>query len=340
MGVAAGARPIIRRMIFFAIVCALLLEQAWPLARRNPLQASLRGWARWTGRNLDAGDAAHGALAWGIGVGLPVVAMVALHALLRGGVGWPVALLLDIGVLYATLGFRQFSRHFNGIRERLARGEEAGARVRLAQWQQVDARDVPRVELVRHVIEAFVLAAHRRVFGVLAWYSVLAALGLGPAGAVLYRGAEFVARYWGRPGGSSASAALRRVAHGCWHAIDWLPARLTAASFAAVGSFEEAIDGWRRHARQFPDDNDGVILAATAGALNVRLGGAALKSVAAYAPTGAQMLADVDAAPPASLPTPGPRCGTRAPAQCGRAGRPLNRDVAGAARVADAGAVA
>ena len=47
---------------------------------------------------------------------------------------------------------------------------------------------------------------------------------------------------------------------------------LTALSFAMVGSFEEAIDNWRVYAQRFPNDNDGVILAATAGAINVRLG--------------------------------------------------------------------
>ncbi len=41
--------------------------------------------------------------------------------------------------------------------------------------------------------------------------------------------------------------------------IDWLPARMTALGFAVVGSFEEAIDGWRFHTKHFPNDNDGVI---------------------------------------------------------------------------------
>ena len=36
---------------------------------------------------------------------------------------------------------------------------------------------------LRHVIEHSVLSAHRHVFGVFAWYSLLTALGLGPAGA-------------------------------------------------------------------------------------------------------------------------------------------------------------
>ena len=53
---------------------------------------------------------------------------------------------------------------------------------------------------------------------------------------------------------------------------------MTALSFAAVGSFEEAIEGWRFHAQRFPNDNDGVVLAATAGAINVRLGGEALRA--------------------------------------------------------------
>jgi adenosylcobinamide-phosphate synthase len=83
-----------------------------------------------------------------------------------------------------------------------------------------------------------------------------------------------------------ASAALQSAAARAWAAIDWLPARVTALAFAVVGSFEEAIDCWRNYAQRFPDDNDGVILAATSGAVNVRLGGEALKS--AFSPNASQ----------------------------------------------------
>ncbi len=40
-----------------------------------------------------------------------------------------------------------------------------------------------------------------------------------------------------------------------------------------VGNFEEAIDCWRQYAALHPHDNDGTLIAATAGALNVQLGG-------------------------------------------------------------------
>jgi adenosylcobinamide-phosphate synthase len=286
-------------MSFFAILFALLIEQARPLARNNPIHSGLRAWARWVSRNFDAGKSHHGWVAWTLAVVVPALAALAIHWALIFTIGWPFAVIWGVAVLYATLGFRQFSHHFTDIRDALDEGDEGKARELLARWQQVDVGQLPRSEIVRHVIEYSVLAAHRHVFGVLAVFSLLSAFGFGPAGAVLYRMSEFVSRYWkhkslptpaGKIPAHPASPALQEAAAKAWTAIDWLPARLTALSFAVVGSFEEAIDGWRNHAQRFPNDNDGVILAATSGAVNVRLGGEALK--AATGPTGGPALED------------------------------------------------
>lgn len=268
-------------MSFFAILFALLIEQARPLARSNPIHAGLRAWALSVSRNFDAGASHHAWVAWCLAVLLPALLALGIHWLLLWGLGWPFAMLWSVAVLYITLGFRQFSHHYTGIRDALADGDEPRARELLAQWQGVDVGDLPRSEIVRHVIEYSALAAHRHVFGVLAWFSVLAALGLGPTGAVFYRMAEFVSRHWRARRDSAvqtAGAGLQRATRTAWTAIDWLPARMTALCFAVVGSFEEAIEGWRFHAQRFPNDNDGVVLAATAGAINVRLGGEGLKA--------------------------------------------------------------
>lgn len=278
-------------MSFFAILFALLIEQVRPLARHNPVHSGLRAWARWVSSNFDAGRPHHGWVAWALAVLVPAGLAWGVHALLLYFLGLPFAMLWSVAVLYVTLGFRQFSHHFTAIRDALETGDEEQARVLLAQWQQVEVSDLPRSELVRHVVEYSVLAAHRHVFGVLAWFSVLAALGLGPAGAVLYRMSEFVTRYWPHRSlreTQPVSPALQSASFRAWHAIDWIPARLTAMAFAVVGSFEEAIDCWRHHSQRFPNDNDGVILAATSGAVNVRLGGEALRS--AYASPTAQVL--------------------------------------------------
>jgi adenosylcobinamide-phosphate synthase len=67
------------------------------------------------------------------------------------------------------------------------------------------------------------------------------------------------------------------VTEQAWQQVDWVPARMTALSFAVVGNFEDAVDAWRQDANHFPNANDGVVLAATAGAINVRLGGVGLR---------------------------------------------------------------
>jgi adenosylcobinamide-phosphate synthase len=258
------------RMSFFAILIALLLEQTRPLAYDNPVHAGLRSWARSVRRNLDAGQSTHGWVAWSLAVGVP--------ALIAGGVYWALwtfstvlAFVWMVGVLYVTLGFRQFSHHFTGIRQALEAGDDQAAREQLAAWQRVDAASLPRAELLRQVIEHSVLAAHRHVFGVLACFVVFWWLGLGPAGAVFYRMAEYLSRNWRERPDGTPSAALRQAAASAWQWVDHLPARVTSLGFAVVGNFEEAVASWRGEAARYAAGSDGVLLAATSGALGVRL---------------------------------------------------------------------
>jgi adenosylcobinamide-phosphate synthase len=279
-------------MALFAILIALLLEQARPLAPGNLAEAGLQGWVRAVRRNVDAGGVQHGWLAWTLAALLPALAAAGVYWLLGWLGGWPLELAWSALVLYLTLGLRRFSERFTGIRDALEADDEPRARALQARWQQVDAAALPRGELVRHLIEYAVLAAHRQVFGVLTWFCLLAVsvtvlnwlLGptallvpaLGPAGAVLYRAAACTLRDWRRQSqtGQPVSLALLQAAEQAWQVIDWLPARCTALGFAVVGSFYDVIQVCRNHAARFATPNDGMVLAATAGALGVRLGGA------------------------------------------------------------------
>jgi len=262
-------------MSFFAVLFALVIEQLKPLPRDNWVHHALVVWVGWTGRNFDAGKEHHAWVVWCVSVLTPALVISGLYVLVHyyslvGG------LLFDVAVLYLTLGFRQFSHYFTDIRDALERGDEFEARRLLAEWRHLDASELPRTELMRHVIEHALLAAHRHVFGVFFWFVLLSTLGLGPLGAVLYRMAEFAGRYWTFPSkalGVPANDRLMRVSQTMFTLMDHVPARLTAFGFAVVGNFEEAINSWRRDAVLWKHANEGVILAAAAGAVGVQLGG-------------------------------------------------------------------
>ncbi|WP_374316686.1 CobD/CbiB family protein [Aquabacterium sp.] len=264
-------------MSFFAVLFALLIEQLKPLPNRNPVHHGLARWVRWAGQNFDAGQPVHARVVWGITVLVPALLLALVYRVIDPfstilALGW------DILVLYLTLGFRQFSHHFTDIRDALDAGKEDRARELMAEWQNVDASDLPRTELLRHVIEHSLLAAHRHVFGVFFWFVVMSSLGLGPAGAVLYRMAEFTSRYWSYKShvtGTPTHDGLLKLSQRLFVLIDYIPARMTAFGFAVVGNFEDAVGAWRQHAVLWVNANEGIILSAAAGAVGVRLGGKA-----------------------------------------------------------------
>ena len=251
------------------------------MPKDNGIHHALVGWVRWASRNFDAGRPHHTVVVWCVAVLGPTLT-VAVAYLAIWHFSLVLALVFDIALLYLTLGFRQFSHYFTDIRDALDRGDENVARQRLAEWRHLDASELPRTEVLRHVIEHALLAAHRHVFGVFFWFILLSALGLGPTGAVLYRMAEFASRYWAfrhRTLEAPTSESLMNLSRRWFELLDHVPARMTAFGFAVVGNFEEAVGGWRRDAALWLHPNEGIILAAAAGAVGVQLGGSAAPGV-------------------------------------------------------------
>ena len=170
-------------------------------------------------------------------------------------------------MVYLTLGFRQFSHYFTDIHEALRSDDVVTARLLLNEWSGRDTTDMPVNEIVRHTLECAIVAAHRHVFGVFFWFLV----PIGPAGVVLYRGAEYLARHWSDTS-TERSPALGLFARQAFFIIDYIPARLTAIGFSIVGNFEDAVYAWRNRAAKWNDEVNGILLAAGGGALGVRLG--------------------------------------------------------------------
>ena len=253
-------------MKFLALLVALLLEQVRPVRNRNRLYQWFGLYAAGLQEKFDDGRYQHGVIAWLLAAGpLVLVAAVVYHALHL--IAAPLAWAWSVVVLYVTMGFRQFSHFFTDILKALNNDDPATARRLLGEWSRESAAEFSSTEIARVAIEQGLLSSHRFVFGAIAWFVLL-----GPAGAVLYRVSEMLATQWSpRP---AADGEFGRFAARFYFWIDWLPARATALTFAVVGNFEDAIYCWRSQAAGWNVRTQGVILAAGAGALGIRLGDA------------------------------------------------------------------
>ena len=107
------------------------------------------------------------------------------------------------------------------------------------------------------------------VFGALFWFILF-----GGAGAVLFRLANTLDAMWGYKTGRFlrfgwAAARIDDV-------LNYLPARLTALSYALFGQTRRALACWRVQAPLWESPNAGPVMAAGAGSLGLALGGAAI----------------------------------------------------------------
>ncbi|MGE5320164.1 MAG: CobD/CbiB family protein [Hyphomicrobiaceae bacterium] len=251
-------------MGFFSVLAAIVLEQVRPLRQPLPHYQRYSLFTQWLRRRLDAGEFSHGAIAWVLAVG-PVLLGVWLVFFLLGGISPFLGWAWNVGVLYATLGFKYFSDDAERIARLLRAGELDAARTQLDAWRGGDASQFSADDIARVTIEQVMAASQRQMFAVLFWFVLL--VPLGPVGAVLFRTASILARRWVNTQGSFGVFALR-----AFHVINWLPARLTALTYAIAGNFEDATFCWRTQAPGWPEGEEGVVLAAGAGAMGVRLG--------------------------------------------------------------------
>jgi adenosylcobinamide-phosphate synthase len=216
-------------------------------------------------RRLNRGEPAigRGALAWALAVLPPV----ALAAWLRshGGV---LALALDVLLLSFALGARSLGEHAGAVAAPLAAGDLPAARSQLARMVSRDTAALSATEVAGATTESVLENGNDAIFGTLFWFL----LGGGPA-ALLFRLANTLDAMWGYR--TERFERFGRVAARADDVLGWMPARLTALSYAALGSPAAAWRCWRSQAPAWKSPNAGPVMAAGAGALGVVLGGPA-----------------------------------------------------------------
>ena len=258
-------------MSLFALIAALLLEQLQPLSSRKYLYGWLSNYVNFFQQHFNAGQHKHGKIAWLLAV-LPLLASVVTLYWLLCRVHPVFAWAFNVLVLYLTMGFRQFSHYFTDIHHALRDGRLDESRGLLTKWRGIPSHELNAEEVARVTIEEALIASHRNVFGVIVWFVLFSAVGLGgAAGALLYRLGQFLRSRWGAED-ETELGEFGGFARYAFYVLEWLPIRMTAATFAIVGDFEDTVYCWRTQAASWPDPEAGILLASGAGALGVRLG--------------------------------------------------------------------
>ncbi len=175
---------------------------------------------------------------------------------------------LDILLLWLALGGKSLTDHARALAAPLAAGDLAKAREQVGMIVSRDTSQLDKSEVAKAGVESVLENGNDAVFGALFWFVVA-----GGAGAVLFRLANTLDAMWGYKD-------ERRIYFG-WAAariddvLNFIPARLTALTYALLGDARNAFACWRAQARAWGSPNAGPVMAAGAGALKVSLGGTA-----------------------------------------------------------------
>jgi len=171
----------------------------------------------------------------------------------------------NIYLLYFAIGHKSLHEHARAVTVALNNHDEAAAKTAASYMV---SRDSSAIEAVPATVESVLENGNDGVFGALFWFFIA-----GGAGALAFRLVNTMDAMWGYKTPRYyyfgwAAARLDDV-------LDYIPARLTAITYALLGHTRLALQCWQQQAPTWDSPNAGPVMSAGAGALGVRLGGAA-----------------------------------------------------------------
>ncbi|WP_166267795.1 adenosylcobinamide-phosphate synthase CbiB [Marinobacter caseinilyticus] len=254
------------------VVCltAILIDQWLGEPRRwHPLIAygrQVERVERWLntppGQNVARG-------AWGVAmlVGAPVAAALLLIWILPPA----LEMVAEVLGLWLALSLRGLAEHARAVEYPLRAGHLVTARLQVSRMVSRQTESLDDTGVATAATESVLENGADAVFASLFWFLVA-----GLPGVVLHRTVNTLDAMWGyrNPRYLSFGRAAARLDD----VLNWVPARLTAMTYALVGHSSPALRCWHTQAAAWDSPNAGPVMAAGAGALKVTLGGLATYS--------------------------------------------------------------
>ncbi|WP_297797839.1 adenosylcobinamide-phosphate synthase CbiB [uncultured Marinobacter sp.] len=201
-----------------------------------------------------------------LGVLIVVLPVLVVAESLRWALdGWTY-LLLQAVVLYFALSIRGLTEHGRAVSDALHSGDLEQAREQVGRIVSRKASELDEQGVASAASESMLENGADAVFASLFWFLVA-----GIPGVLLHRMVNTLDAMWGYR--NERYLYFGRVAARLDDVMNWVPARLTALTYALLGNTRLAWRCWRTQAPDWDSPNAGPVMAAGAGALEVSLGG-------------------------------------------------------------------
>jgi adenosylcobinamide-phosphate synthase len=248
--------------ILAAVLVAVALDRFLPDRQGIKPFAWYRDWAESVEERFNGGRRTQGIGAVLLAT-VPIVAAVALARYILGELGWALRFIFDVFVLYLCLDIYRLGKTANNVAAALAAGDLREANDQLRDLTGKTSPEFNEASIARATVEGVLKQGNSLVVSPIFWFLVL-----GPVGAVLQRLSFMLDMLWGH--------RYDRFAEFGWAAarfddvLGWIPARVTALSYALMGSFEDALHCWRKRMGIWSDINSGPLLASGFGAMHMQ----------------------------------------------------------------------
>lgn len=259
-------------LLVSCLLLALLLDYLFQEpARYHPL-VGFGNLASWLEKKLNSvsvkrGGRLKGLIAWGLIVVPPTLLFFWIESLIAESEA--LQLLLGGLMLYLAVGWQSLLSHGLAIAKPLAAGRMDDARQAVSMIVSRDTSDLDEQAIASAATESMLENGADAIFSAIFWFCLF-----GLPGVVLYRLSNTLDAMWGYKN--------ERFLQFGWAAariddlLNFIPARLTALSYALMGHTRISLSAWRQQAGSWKSPNAGPVMAAGAGAINVSLGGAAV----------------------------------------------------------------